>query len=239
MNLEEGDFVLCTVDRIEKTIVFVKIHLNDKEIEGSVITSEIAPGRIRNIRDYVVPKKKIVCKVLRILKNGNVELSLRRVTLKETKEVLEKYEQERGYVSILKSITGKDADKVMEKILVVGGIYDFLEQAKENPKSLEEVAGKENAKKILDILGAQKEKVSSLKRVINLKTTAPNGLESIKKFFQDIKGVEIKYTSAGKYSIISEANNLKNADKKIKETAEEFEKRAKHLGLEFSITERK
>ena len=238
MNLEEGDFVLCTVDRIEKTIVFVKIHLNDKEIEGSVITSEIAPGRIRNIRDYVVPKKKIVCKVLRILKNGNVELSLRRVTLKETKEVLEKYEQERSYVSILKSITGKDADKVMEKILAVGGIYDFLEQAKENPKSLEELAGKENAKKILDILGAQKEKVSSLKRVINLKTTAPNGLESIKKFFQDIKGVEIKYTSAGKYSMISEANNLKNADKKIKETAEEFEKRAKLLGLEFSITER-
>jgi len=168
MNLEEGDFVLCTVDRIEKTIVFVKIHLNDKEIEGSVITSEIAPGRIRNIRDYVVPKKKIVCKVLRILKNGNVELSLRRVTLKETKEVLEKYEQERSYVSILKSIIGKDADKVMEKILAVGGIYDFLEQAKENPKSLEELAGKENAKKILDILGAQKEKVSSQEKFLEL-----------------------------------------------------------------------
>ena len=63
-DLEVGDIVLCTVDRIVGTIVFVKI---DGDGEGSIILSEIAPGRIRNLREYVVPKKKIVCKVLRIL----------------------------------------------------------------------------------------------------------------------------------------------------------------------------
>ena len=85
MEFEEGDIVLCTVERIEGTNVFVSIEGNG---EGSIMTSEIAPGRIRNLRDYVVPKKKIVCKILRV--SGNrIDLSLRRVTQKEQKEVLE------------------------------------------------------------------------------------------------------------------------------------------------------
>ena len=82
-NLEVGDIVLCTVDRIVGTVVFVKIKGYG---EGSIIMSEIAPGRIRNLRQYVVPKKQIVCKVLRI-SGDRIDLSLRRVTQKEKKEV--------------------------------------------------------------------------------------------------------------------------------------------------------
>jgi translation initiation factor 2 alpha subunit (eIF-2alpha) len=57
MDLDVGEIVMCTVDRIVGTIVFVKIDGNG---EGSIILSEIAPGRIRNLRDNVVPKKRIV-----------------------------------------------------------------------------------------------------------------------------------------------------------------------------------
>ena len=56
MKIEVGDIVLCTVDRVIGINVFVKIEDNG---EGCIVMSEIAPGRIRNIRDYVVPKKKI------------------------------------------------------------------------------------------------------------------------------------------------------------------------------------
>ena len=82
-KIEEGDLVLCTVKRIVGTTVFVNIEENEKE--ATIITSEIAPGRIRNLRDYVVPGKKIICKILNIDKTGNVHLSLRRVTEKEKK----------------------------------------------------------------------------------------------------------------------------------------------------------
>ena len=130
-NLEVGDVVLCTVGRIEKTIVFVKIEDENKNLEGSVIMSEIAPGRIRNIREYVVPKKKIVCKVLRI--SGNrIDLSLRRVTKKEKQEVLEDYKQERSYINILKSIIGNKAEEVKKEILKKDQIYDFFEESKKN-----------------------------------------------------------------------------------------------------------
>src|SRR3989304_1204806 len=89
MALEEGDIVLCTVDRIVGTTVFVKIEGEDSE--GSIITAEIAPGRIRNLRDYVIPKKKIVCKILRV-QGKNIELSLRRVTSKKKKKAVVKKE---------------------------------------------------------------------------------------------------------------------------------------------------
>ena len=62
-ELEEGQIVLCTVEKILGTTVFVKIEGNG---EGTITTSEISPGRIRNLRDYVVPGKKIVCKILSI-----------------------------------------------------------------------------------------------------------------------------------------------------------------------------
>ena len=79
-SYNEGDIILCTVEKIEGISVFVTI---DKGGTGSIVTSEIAPGRIRNLRDYVVPNKKIVCKVLKVDPNGHVHLSLRRVTAKE------------------------------------------------------------------------------------------------------------------------------------------------------------
>src|SRR3990167_3310904 len=114
MTLEEGDLVLCTVEKIVGTIVFVNIDGEKKQ--GSIVLSEIAPGRIRNLRDYVVPKKKIVCKILRIYDKGNIELSLRRVTLKEKKEVLEQFKLEKSYESILRSVLGENAQKIIENI---------------------------------------------------------------------------------------------------------------------------
>src|SRR3989344_7448069 len=109
MRLDVGDVVLCTVDRIVGTVVFVKIDSIGKELEGGIILSEIAPGRIRNLRDYVVPKKKIVCKILRI-SGDRIDLSLRRVSLKEKKEILEKESQEQSYQSVFKSVLGSKAE---------------------------------------------------------------------------------------------------------------------------------
>src|SRR3989344_372129 len=148
--LEEGEIVFCTVDRIIGTNVFVKFFQDNKEVEGCIVMSEIAPGRIRNLREYVVPKKKIICKVLRI-SGDRIDLSLRRVTQKEQKEVRERYNQEKSYESILKSVLGNRAQGVIESISKNNKIYDFLNEAKENPRKLEELTEKEDAKKVLDI----------------------------------------------------------------------------------------
>jgi len=237
MELEVGDVLLCTVERTEKTIVFVKIEGVGKDLEGSIIMSEIAPGRIRNIRDYVVPKKKIVCKVLRI--SGNrIDLSLRRVTQKEKKEVMDHYQQERSYISILKSIVGEKADKIINEILKQERVYDFFEEVKENPKKLEKLIGKKDAEKVLEILKSQKKKKAVLKKEFSLKTLDPQGLKLIKDILGNIKEAEVKYISAGKYSIKTESDDLKKADNKLREILEEIEKKAKKYSMEFQIKEK-
>ncbi len=172
---------MCTVDRIIGTTVFVKIQGNG---EGSIIFSEIAPGRIRNIRDYVVPKKQIICKVLKIGKN-QIELSFRRVTQKEQKELKEKYNQEKSYQSIFKSVIGEEKAKtIIGEIEKTEKFYDFTEEAKTNTKILEKLIGKAEADKIFEIISKQKIKTLVIKKEVGLTTNKPNGLELIKKILK-------------------------------------------------------
>ncbi len=232
---EVGDFVLCTVDRIVGTVVFVKIE-NDGE--GSIIMSEIAPGRIRNIRDYVVPKKKIVCKILRISPNGNIDLSLRRVTQKDKKEVMEQNQQEKSYASILKSVLGDKAEEIIKKVSERDKIFSFLEEAKTNSQELEKLVGKKDAEKILEILNTQKKKKKLVKKEIALTTAKSSGITLIKKILENFRGINVRYISAGRYSLEIESEDIKTADKKLREMIELAEKDSKKLGVEFSVKEK-
>jgi len=234
MDIEVGDVVLCTVERIENTVVFVKIENLGKETDGSIVMSEIAPGRIRNIRDYVVPKKKIVCKVLRI-SGDRIDLSLRRVSQKERKEVLERCSEERSYISILKSILGDKTPEILKEIQKNKTIYDFFEEAKKNPTQFEGIINKKEAEKILDILRNQKKKKAILKKEFMLKSANPNGITLIKEILGDIKDAEIKYISAGKFIIKAESEDLKKTDNKIQNILKTISEKAKKDNVQFSV----
>jgi len=85
---QEDEIVLCKVARIEFTSVFVE--LLEYKHTGLVHISEIAPGRIRNIRDYVSVGRQIVCLILRVdSRTNNISLSLRRVNTHQRTEKLE------------------------------------------------------------------------------------------------------------------------------------------------------
>ncbi len=127
--MEEGDVVLCTVAKIEGTSVFVNI---EGAGEGSIIVSEIAPGRIRNLREYVIPNKKIVCKVLKI-EGGHVHLSLRRVTSKERQEILKKFDMEKAFNTSIRKLFPERGPAIIESIRKSSSLVDFMQQAKEIP----------------------------------------------------------------------------------------------------------
>ncbi len=235
MVFEEGEMVLCTVDRIAGTVVFVKIE--GEQREGSIILSEIAPGRIRNLREYVIPKKKIVCKVLKDT-GGTISLSLRRVTPKEKKEVMDQHNQENSYINILKSVLKEKSEEVIEEISKRGRIYEFFEEARENPKILEKLVGKENSERVLDIILEQKKKRIIIKRIVYLKTLDSEGLSHLKKVLDTPKEIEVKYISAGKYSLKIETEDGRKGEQKMKNTLEEIEKKAKEKGMIFEIKEK-
>ncbi len=239
MELEEGDIALCTVERIEKTNIFVKIHHQGKDIQGSIVMSEVAPGRIRNIRKYVAPNKKIVCKVLRISPH-RIELSLRRVTEKEKKQVMQQYKQEKSYVNVIKTIAKDKADKIIKDIEKEDTVYNFLEKAKENPKPLQKIAGKKLTDKIVEIIKKTKKKQRTLKKKFELTTTEPNGLELIKNLLKKTeKNMEVDYTAAGKYLLQITTENLKKADKKAMKFLDDIKEQAKKKDIEFNLIDKK
>lgn len=230
--MEEGDIVLCTVREIVGTTVFVDLESGEA---GTIVTSEIAPGRIRNLREYVVPKKKIVCKILRI-SGDQIDLSLRRVSSKEKKEVLEKYKQEQTSKSAMKSIMKDDADKTIKKILdKYESLFDFLSSAKEEPKILDEFIPKKYLDQIKKIT-EKKRKDVEIKEVINLKSHAPDGIKKIKEIMNFAnKKIKATYLSAGKFQINITDSDYKSANKKMQDLLEEMEKNSKKLEIELQV----
>jgi len=234
-DLEEGQIVLCTVEKILGTTVFVKIQGNG---EGTITTSEISPGRIRNLRDYVVPGKKIVCKILSI-RGEKVYLSLRRVKQNEKKELLDKISKERSYKAILKTVLGKeDAKPVIEKITQDYSITDFFEEIKEDSKILEKYTKKPDAEKIIKILESKKDKPKEIKQLFKLSSNSPEGIIKTKKILQDsCKGTkcDISYLAAGKYRLSITGPDFKEIKTEVNSTLNNIEKQARKQNCEFSL----
>ena len=212
---EEREIVLCTVKDVHGTTVFVDL---DKYGKTGVITfSEIAPGRIRNIRDYVVPKKKIVCIVLRVdPTKGHIDLSLRRVSKKDTQEELQKNKKEQVAMTILnlvhKDKTQSVADKMLKKSPL---IFDILESSREDPSVLEGFMSKEDAAKISKIFAEKiKTKRIIVKSGLKITSTDPEGVKIIKEALT-VKDAKVSYLGAQNYMISVEDKEYKAANKKL------------------------
>lgn len=237
-QLEEGQVVLCTVEKIVGTTVFVRIQDNG---EGTITTSEIAPGRIRNLRVYVIPGKKIVCKVLS-MKGDRINLSLRRVKQNEKKELLDKIAKEKSYRAILKTAVGKDSDEIINRITENNTLLEFFEQAKQNPKILTEYLNKEQTEKILKILESKKEKEKEIKQIFRLSSKAENGIKIVKEIINSAcknSKCDVSYIAAGKYRIIIAGENFKELKMQISSILQEIERQAKKQDCEFELEKSK
>lgn len=231
---EEGDVVLCTVEKIEGITVFVTIQ---KGGTGSIVTSEIAPGRIRNLRDYVVPNKKIVCKVLKVDEKGHVHLSLRRVTAKERKEVMDAYNKEKSIETIFKVVLKDKAPDVIKKIGENHSLEEFVSEVLKNQSIMKEYFTKDEAEKILQHVSKKKTKETSIKKSLILKCPdREDGIIGIKNTLNiKSKNLEIKYLGGSKFVIILKGDNYKTLNNEINSLLKEIENRAKkeHCSLEI------
>jgi translation initiation factor 2 alpha subunit (eIF-2alpha) len=238
-DLEEGQIVLCEVQKILGTTVFCKI--NDG-VEGTLITSEISPGRIRNLRAYVFPGKKIVCKILRI-KENQIHLSLRRVKQNERKELLDKIKKEKNYKAILKTVLGKpESEKIINKIVETQNIISFFEEVKKTPKILEKYMKKAETEKIIKILESKKEKPKEINQIIRLSSKAENGIIIVKNIIKNIlkkHKAKIIYLAAGRYKITLIGPDFKNLKTQSNNLINEIEKQAKKEGCEFELEKTK
>lgn len=225
---EENEIVLCKVTQILPNSVFVEIMEYEKQ--GMVHISEIAPGRIRNLREYVSVGREIVCKVLRINRErGHIDLSLRRVNSTQREEKLEEIKQEIKAETLVKNIAKKLKMPAPELYTAVASKvlkeYTYLSQCFK-----EIVAGTVNLEKLgvekfiaPEITAAVLDKFKpvkiELKGEIKLQTYTSAGVDKIKSTLQAIEEVSsslrITYLGAGRYKLTLEDTDYKPAEKKI------------------------
>lgn len=233
--MEEGDLVLCTVKDVTNTITTVELP-NGKE--GTIISSEIASGRIKLMRQYVVPNKKIVCKILK-MDGDNVHLSLRRVGSKENKEVMQKWKAEQAINVAFKQILRENEDQIKQKILKdFSSLNDFVISAKIEDSLISKYIPKDKQDAIKTIL-QKKRKNEEIKQKIKLKCLEEDGIKTIKTIleFKD-EDISVNYISAGNFELRLIVDDLKQGKKKMVEILEELEKKAKENKCEFHVVEK-
>ncbi|MAG46999.1 translation initiation factor IF-2 subunit alpha [archaeon] len=245
---EENEIVMCTVKKILYNSVFA--DLDQYNQEGLIHISEIAPGRIRNIRDYVKDGKKIVCKVLRVNEQQkNLELSLRRVSQAQRINKNKEYKQEIRSEKLL-NLVAKKLKISLEDIYKKAG-YTILEEFELLSAAFDQIVAEDYTlddlnidKKIAkEIVSIVKEKVKlpevTISGKFNLESTDPNGIQVIKKTLTYTKTlpkdskIKINYLGAPNYKISITSQDYKTAEAELKSITEstiQFIKKLKGSG---------
>jgi len=234
--MEEGNLVLCTVKNVTNTITFVELPNSQ---EGTIVSSEIAPGRIKHMRQYVVPNKKIVCKILKV-DGDHIHLSLRRVNSKEKKEVMQKWKTEQATEVAFKQILGENAKKVKGEILEdFKDLAEFVSAARNDESLISKYIPKEKQDAIKAVSN-KKRKNEELKQNIKIKCLEDDGIKKIKEIF-DLKdeNITVSYISAGNFKLKLTVEDFKQGKKRMAEILEKLEKKAKENNCEFYATEDK
>lgn len=229
---EESELVLCTVAKVYPNSVFCDITEYGKQ--GMIHISEISPGRIRNIRDYVEEGKVIVCKVLKIdMERGHIDLSLRRVSESQKRAKLSEIKQELKAEKILEHVAAKlsvDAkelyNQIFEKISAgYATLSAFFEDiALGNAKIEDFDLPKKDADVLVEVI-KQKIKPPEIKigGIMSITTYSSDGVDQIRNAFKQLekeKNISVRYLGAGKYKIDVVTEDYKSAEKILKDAAD-------------------
>lgn len=233
---EENSVVICTVKKILFHSIFAELDEYENQ-DGMIHISEIAPGRIRNIRDYVTEGKKLVCLVLRVdQEKKQVDLSLRRVPMSLRTQKNEEYKQEIKSEKLLEYI-GKELktdlkgayQKIGYKLIDYFGLLfiAFNEISVHGAEAIKELHLLKTESDILVKIVQDKIKPLEVEVncTLNLQSFAPNGIEDIKAALQEGENVakknqikmNIVYISAPKYRIEVFSNDYKTAEAEMEE----------------------
>ncbi|MDO8740588.1 MAG: S1 RNA-binding domain-containing protein [Candidatus Woesearchaeota archaeon] len=221
---EEDELVLCTVTDIQYHSVFC--GLDEYGRMGMIHISEVAPGRIRNIYDFVKKDKKVVCKVLRIdSEKGHIDLSLRRVTETQKKNKLDQVKKEQLAEKIIEQAAKElsiDVTKLYDSIAGIilkkySRIYACFYDIVEGKTSLELLGiEKKTAKSLEELVKSRiKKQQVAINGELMLKSYQPNGIEIVKDALKNAKisdKLTIRYKGGGKYVVDVNADDYKEAE---------------------------
>ncbi|MBR9689811.1 MAG: S1 RNA-binding domain-containing protein [Candidatus Altiarchaeota archaeon] len=227
---EEGDIVLAEIVGVEQHAAFIKLS-EFKEIEGLIHISEVSKTWVKNIRTHFRTNQKVVCKVLDVKNPKYIHASIRRVSDYDKRAKWEEIKRNRRIENIIE-IIAKKAKKTPEQIYELlkpfeekyGEIYFAFEEAKKQGK---EFFGKLSIKDEVWTLVDKNISlpVVEITGVLKIESTAPDGVDKIKKILKKIKA-ETSYLGAPNYRVAVKAMDYKEAEKLLAELIKSAEKQA-------------
>lgn len=234
-----NELIKCKVTKISKNTTFVQIEEYDKE--GVLIISEVSPGRIRSLNEFVSVGREIICKVIRVDEKFNrIDVSLRRVSLFQKKEKQEEIKKEefceKVYTDLAKELNST-IDDLFEKTYEV--IFDKFESVFEcfyeimlgNEKiDIFKNLNEGEREWFLKIINSKiKPEYIETKQILSLSCIQEDGILKVKETLKDTlkkfedKDISIKYVSAGKFELLLKSNDKKSSENLLtsfKETLE-------------------
>ncbi|UCE43861.1 MAG: translation initiation factor IF-2 subunit alpha [Candidatus Bathyarchaeota archaeon] len=235
---ETGELVVATVNRVTSYGAYVM--LDEYGREGLLHISEISSTWVRNIRDFIREKQKVVLKVLQVdSRKGHVNLSLRRVSKVERREKNRSWKKDRRAETLLSQASEKlgiPIEEMNEKAGFLiekefGGLYEGLEKtANEGATILTELGIPKDIATTLENIAKERIRAILVKRtgLLELECTKPNGAVIIRDALlraQKIKTSEptkirVYTVSPPSYRIEVLAENYKEAETLLQKAAD-------------------
>ncbi len=197
---EVGDLVVATIKRIVGYGAYASLDEYSHK-EGLLHISEISSSWVRNIRNHVRERQKMVLQVLRVdPSREQVDLSLRRVSKDERRKKLEDWKKNRKAETLLRNavtVLKMSEEEVFAKAGVklvehYGSLYAGLEAA--SKKGLEALTEANVPKKIARVLhDIAKDKIVvkgvTIHGFLEITSMEPRGVEEIKNALLHTKKV--------------------------------------------------
>ena len=247
---ETGEFVIATVKSIKPYGAFVTLDEYGGK-EGFIHIGEIATGWIKYIRDHIREGQKVVCKVLRVdPQRGHIDLSLKRVNEHQRREKIQEWKNEKKAEKLFEIVAqrlGRDVDACYEEfgnflIDKFGSLYAAFEEIAINEDLVKDEGWEGDWIEVFAQVA--KENITppyvKISGYVELTTTAPDGVEHIKKVLTSAESdyVTITYDGAPRYRIHVTAEDYKTAEELLSNTANKIIEDFKELGGEAEFHRR-
>jgi translation initiation factor 2 subunit 1 len=251
---ERHDFVIGVVSKIQKHGVYVEL----KEYVGVVgycHISEVAGAWIRNIRNFVRIDQNVVAKVLRVSHNGQVDISLKRVSDQLKREKIQEYKRQNSAIAMVRLVSERSKKSAREVREIIedpltetyGSMYDgFEELAAVGVEAVANLGFSDDLVTAMHEIAETSIQVNTIAITctLGIRSFAPDGVEQVKLLLQTAEDtannfpeVKSEITSIGSpvYRIYLEGwqfDEVENVYQKIKQAVDE---KGSELQLEYKL----
>ncbi len=237
-NPKVGELLVVEIAKITKFGAYCRL-VEYNNIEAFMPIKEVSSGWIKNIHEFIHQGQKVVCKVIFIDKYKNtIDISLKKVTPKESKERIGRYNMENrlhGLIQQAIKVAGLQSEKDAIFAKIGSGFPSYAEfviSATENADSYASIDIPKKLKEVLidTIKANMKEKKHEVSYIATISTqNTKSGIEDLRKLFTKVtsEGVDVGYISAPKYRFHASGTSYVEAEAKIKkavDTIKEFSK---------------